>query len=85
MSYKHHGDRVMTKDAEKLPVIRPDEGIENADWTKQSWDLPPYKSPQFMTLVSDLDHFRTTPVYKHAVNNGLIYDDEWVADHATPV
>jgi hypothetical protein len=55
-----------------------DEDIENADWTKQSWDLPPYKSKQFMELLQvDLDHFRTLPVYKNAVARGAIKDDAW--------
>lgn len=51
---------------------------ENADWTKQSWDLPPYKSDEFNALVPDLDEFRKLPVYKFAVKKGLIVDDEWV-------
>jgi hypothetical protein len=51
----------------------------HGDWTKQSWDLPPYKSPKFFYYIpeSELDHFRTLPVYKFAVKNGLIKDDEW--------
>jgi len=51
---------------------------ENADWTKQRWDLPLYKSDEFNTLVPDLDGFRKLPVYKFAVKKGLIVDDEWV-------
>jgi hypothetical protein len=61
-----------------------DDSIENADWTKQSWDLPSYKSPEFMQLVAptgDLTSFRKLPVYAAAVAKGLIYDDEWVANY----
>lgn len=52
----------------------------NADWTKQTWDLPPYKSEEFMKLLRNktLEDFRKLPVYKHAVRKGLIVDDEWV-------
>jgi hypothetical protein len=58
-----------------------------SDWTKQSWDLPPYQSKEFWEEVGpdfDLDHFKTTPVYLHAVEAGLIHDDEWVADCCSP-
>lgn len=61
----------------------PDADIESADWTKQSWDLPPYKSPEFLIVVPDLEAFRKLPVYKHAVQNGLIMDDEWVKQKGT--
>lgn len=62
----------------KLRVVSPDADPESADWTKQSWDLPPYKSREFLADWPDLDHFRMLPVYKHAVAKGLIVDDEWV-------
>jgi 8-oxo-dGTP pyrophosphatase MutT (NUDIX family) len=63
----------------ELETISPDADLHNADWTKQSWDLPPYKSPDFMQQMQeeDLEHFRQTPVYKHAVEAGLITNDEW--------
>jgi hypothetical protein len=61
-----------------LEVICIDEDIENADWTKRSWDLPAYKSSRFNELVTDLEVFRELPVYKHAVEQRLIVDDEWV-------
>ncbi len=57
-----------------------DADVMNADWTKRHWDLPPYKSDDFNALVPDLDHFRTLPVYKHAVRQGKIVDDEWAGD-----
>lgn len=67
-----------------LPTISPDEDLHNADWTKKTWDLPPYKSAAFFATVPDLDKFRQTPTYKHAVTAGLIMDDEWVAAHVEP-
>jgi hypothetical protein len=54
----------------------------NADWLKGAWDmLPPYKSDEFFATVwpkEQLDGFRKLPVYKLAVERGLIVDDEWV-------
>lgn len=55
-----------------------DSDLEGADWTKQSWDLPPYKSKEFDELVPDLDAFKKRPVYAQAVKAGLIRNDEWV-------
>jgi hypothetical protein len=43
-----------------------------------TWDLPPYKSAEFNSLVTDLDHFRTLPVYRFAVKRRVIVNDEWV-------
>lgn len=68
----------MTRD-----VVDVDEHLDNADWIKQEWDLPPYKSIEFFAAIGgedELDNFRLLPVYAAAVANGLIYDDEWVAD-----
>lgn len=64
-----------------MDTISLDEDIDSADWNKQAWDLPPYKSRAFMDLFPDLDKFRKLPVYKQAVFSGLILDDEWVDDH----
>jgi hypothetical protein len=66
----------------KLPVYSLDADIESADWTKKTWDLPPYLSKEFLQIVPPdaLDNFRKLPVYRHAVEQGLIHDDEWVAD-----
>lgn len=47
----------------------------------QSWDLSPYLSKEFFEAAGpdiDLEHFKTTPVYKYAVDAGLIRDDQWV-------
>ncbi|PTX59590.1 hypothetical protein C8P63_11120 [Melghirimyces profundicolus] len=47
-----------------------------------SWDLPPYKSPEFIHDLYQsgmtLEEFRKLPVYRIAVKRGLIKDDEWV-------
>lgn len=59
-----------------------DADLANADWTKTTWDLPPYKSRAFFEFVpiESLPEFRRRPVYTHAVAAGLIHDDEWVGD-----
>lgn len=67
-------------------MIELDADPENADWTKASWDLPPYGSKEFYEVMGpdyDDDHFKTTPVYLNAVTKGLIHDDEWVGDYVT--
>ena len=63
-----------------------DAGLGSADWTKQGWDLPPYGSAAFLAAIGGpdkLDAFRTLPAYRHAVEQGLIHDDEWVGDYIT--
>lgn len=59
-------------------VISLDREQHNQDWTKQSWDLPPYKSKEFMEAFPDLNAFRKLPIYKMAVRKGLIKNDRWV-------
>lgn len=62
------------------PTIVMDDAA-NADWSKQSWDFPPYKSADFLALIGGidkLDEFRKRPAYKMAVERGLILDDEWM-------
>jgi len=49
----------------------------SADLMKRTWDLPPYKSPQFMQDFPDLDAFRQSPAYQYAVEAGLIVNDRW--------
>jgi len=71
-----------------LEEFSPDADLTNADWTKQSWDLPPYLSPEFFDAIGgpqNLEGFKQTPVYNHAVEQGLIIDDEWAADSIQPV
>lgn len=66
---------------DKLPGIALDRDLHNADWTKRTWSLPPYKSERFMELLHSggqtLEDFRKLPVYQHAVAQGLIVNDEW--------
>ena len=61
-----------------------DGDLENADWTKKTWDLAPYGSPEFFQQIGGIDKlesFKKLPVYKHACDAGLIHDDEWVGDY----
>lgn len=70
-----------------MKTFSPDADTENADWTKQSWDFPPYKSAEFLAQIGgpdNLDAFRKSPAYRGAVDTGLIHDDEWLADWVTP-
>lgn len=65
-------------------VLYIDENLENSDWLKSKWNLPPYKSKEFMDVLNrdegSLVQFRELPVYKWAVKNGLIKNDEWVGN-----
>lgn len=55
-----------------------DSSPENQDWVKiLSWDLPPYKSDEFLKQFNDLPSFRALPLYKAAVKAKLIVRDEW--------
>ena len=66
----------------KRRLVSMDDDLNSADWTKTTWDLPPYKSADFFQVIpfSMLDDFRTWPVYKAAEAACLICDDEWVDD-----
>ena len=71
-------------DDEDVGPWSPDADLNDADWCKQAWDLPPYKSTDFFDAIGGPDQlpsFRKLPVYNHAVASGLIHDDEWVDDH----
>jgi hypothetical protein len=65
-------------------IINIDEDLFNSDWLRSKWNLPPYKSKEFMNRLNrtkeSLDQFRQLPVYKWAVINGLIKNDEWVGN-----
>ena len=45
-----------------------DANLENADWTKMTWDLPKYKSKEFNEWLSQsgmtLTEFKKLPVYQ---------------------
>lgn len=53
-----------------------DEFADNADWTKMSWDLPKYKSKEFMDLLKSinmsLEEFKKLPVYRMNLKAGNI-------------
>lgn len=70
-------------------IFEPDNTIEGADWIKQGvWDLPNYGTPEFFDAIGgegNLESFKQTPTYKAAIANGLIHDDEWVADYTAPL
>jgi len=57
-------------------VLNIDAALENADWTKTTWDLPKYKSKKFMDWLKfsgmTLTQFKKLPVYKWAVKSGKI-------------
>jgi hypothetical protein len=63
-------------------TLRPDKNLKSADWTKKSWDLPPYKSDEFLEVLLSqgitLETFKKLPVYKEAVRAGLIKKDKWI-------
>lgn len=67
----------------QIEVISVDADIDSADWSKQTWDLPPYKSAKFCMIFPDLENFRLLPVYKYAVEQGRIVNDEWVPKLST--
>jgi len=63
-------------EAPEIEVVNIDAITENADWTKQTWDLPEYKSKEFMDWLKfsgmTLAQFKKLPVYKFNLANGTI-------------
>jgi len=57
-------------------VFNIDANLENADWTKRTWDLPEYKSDEFYRLLRSmnmtLEQFKKLPVYKWNLKAGNI-------------
>ena len=57
-------------------IINLDADLNNADWTKRSWDLPPWGSKEFDEFLKfsgqTLEQFKKLPVYKWAVERGEI-------------
>jgi len=53
-------------------TINIDEDPMNADWTKQSWDLPAHSIAELKAFLEEqgttIEHFKTLPVYKLNVN-----------------
>jgi len=65
-------------DSSGWPILNVDADPDNQDWIKTLfWDLPAYKSDQFIESADDMKAFRELPLYKSAVKHGLIVDDEW--------
>ena len=55
-----------------------DELPYNQDWIRTMfWDLPAWKSKELIAFFPNLDEFRNLPVYKSAVEKGLIVNDKW--------
>lgn len=75
----HHAEREQVN-----APINIDSDPMNADWPKRTWDLPPYKSEEFMRFLQSsgttLEEFRKLPVYVFAVQRGVIVDGEWVGN-----
>ena len=57
-------------------VVNIDANLENADWSKRTWDLPEYKSDEFMDWLRfsgmTLEQFKKLPVYKWNLKAGNI-------------
>jgi hypothetical protein len=71
-----YNDEGVEVDENGRPVLYIDENPEDADWTKKSWDLPPYGSDEFFNHLKfsgmTLEAFKKLPVYKWAVERGDI-------------
>lgn len=66
-----HYDGYPTHHEDGTPIVYPDAELHNADWTKQSWDLPPLGSPEFNAWFKDsgytMSEFKQTPAYQHLI------------------
>lgn len=66
-------------------VINIDAKLHNADWLRQRWTLPPYKSEEFFARLENMDitlsEFKELPIYERAVKQGLIKNDQWVSNN----
>ena len=55
------------KHTSKIGTLSPDAMTENADWTKQTWDLPVHSVEELRAYLEARDitveHFKTLPVY----------------------
>jgi len=60
----------------EIMIINIDANLENADWSKKTWDLPEYKSDEFFQLLKSmnmtLEQFKKLPVYKWNLKAGNI-------------
>ncbi len=66
------------KAMKKEQIYNIDSNLNDADWTKQSWDLPEYGSKEFNNFLKEsgmtLEKFKKLPVYKWAKQRGEIKD-----------
>lgn len=70
--YLHKRTKKIKEKEEKIEsssaIPNIDADLENADWTKQTWDLPKYKSKEFMDWLRfsgmTLTQFKKLPVYQ---------------------
>jgi len=56
-----------------MKMLNLDAILENADWTKKTWDLPPIDSQEFEDLLKrwnmTMEDFKKLPVYKWNYGN----------------
>ena len=56
-------------------ILHPDSTVENADWTKGTWDLPYTSEEELKKALGDgYEHFKSLPAYRSrpwATNNKL--------------
>jgi hypothetical protein len=68
------------KAMKKESLYNIDANLNDADWVKQSWDLPEYGSKEFNEYLKSsgmtLEKFKRLPVYKWAVERGEIKDNK---------
>ena len=61
----------------------------NANRSKETWDLPPYKSPEFLRWLRrasmSLGEFKKLTIYLNAVEKGLIEDDTWIVQRVPTI
>lgn len=59
-----------------MEILNIDAILDNADWTKMTWDLPKYKSKEFMDWLKSsgmtLAQFQKLPVYRWNLEAGKI-------------
>jgi len=65
-----------------MTTLNMDESPLNRDWVRTKWTLAPYRSDLFFEQLEEtnatLTSFKNTGMYKQAVIDGKIVDDEWV-------
>ena len=58
-----------------------DEVPLNRDWLHSKWNMPAYRSKEFFQELKELRmtlaEFKETAMYKRAVDEGVIVNDEW--------